>query len=122
MDALYIKRDKNCFTFGKKKMTGVTSAASSSRIPMKDIKDLSKKAGCTVNDILLSATSAAFKNYFKIRGDDLGSYPDHHKDSTINAVMPANIRFELYPTRESVKMENCFAALPFKMPLVSVMK
>lgn len=36
--------------------------------------------------------------------------------------MPANIRFEMYPTRESVQMENCFAALPMKMPLVSTMK
>jgi len=60
---------------------------------MKDIKDLSKKAGCTVNDILMSATSAAFKSYFKLRGDPLGSYPDHDKKSMINVLMPANIRF-----------------------------
>ena len=36
--------------------------------------------------------------------------------------MPANIRFEMYPTRESVEPENKFAALPLKMPLVSTMK
>lgn len=90
---------------------------------MKDIKDLSKKAGCTVNDILMSATSAAVKNYFRLRGDELGSVPDHHKKSVINALMPANIRLDgLYPTRESVKMENIFAALPMKMPLLSSMK
>ena len=81
-------------------MNGTVYASCSSRIPMKDIKDLSKKAGCTVNDILMSATSAAFKSYFRLRGDKLGSIPDHHKDSTINALMPANIRFKMYPTRD----------------------
>jgi hypothetical protein len=81
MDSLFTMRDKNCITFGKKKMNGTIHASCSSRIPMKDIKDLSKKAGCTVNDILMSATSAAFKSYFRLRGDKLGSIPDHHKDS-----------------------------------------
>lgn len=61
LDSLFTMRDKNCLTIGKKKMTGIINASASSRISMKEIKDLSKKAGCTVNDILLSATSAAFK-------------------------------------------------------------
>ena len=121
-DSVFTMRDKNCITMGKKKMNGVICASSSSCISMKAIKDLSKKAGCTVNDILMSATSAAFKSYFRLRGDKLGSVPDHHKDSMMNALMPANIRFEMYPTREAVRMENCFAALPMRIPLVSTMK
>jgi len=28
----------------------------------------------------------------------------------------------MYPTRDAVEMENCFAALPMRMPLVSTMK
>jgi len=37
-------------------------------------------------------------------------------------VVPANIRFELYPTRESVKIENKFAAVPLLIPLCKSMK
>jgi len=93
MDSMFTRRDKNCLTIGKKKMTGTINASCSKRISMQEIKDLSKKVGCTVNDILMSATSAAFKEYFRIRGDKLGSLADDSKESMINALMPANIRF-----------------------------
>lgn len=36
-------------------------------------------------------------------------------------VIPANIRFRFYPTREEVKLENKFAALPLTLPLTSDM-
>lgn len=102
MDSMFTRRDKNCLTGGKKKMKGIINASTSTRISMQEIKDLSKKVKCTVNDILMSATSAAFKEFFRIRGDKLGSLADDDKESAINALMPANIRFEMYPTRESV--------------------
>jgi len=34
-------------------------------------------------------------------------------------VIPANIRFGHYQSREEVKLENKFAAIPLKIPLVS---
>ena len=102
MASIFTRRDKNCLTMGKKKMTGIISASASKRISMAEIKGLSKKVGCTVNDILMSATSAAFKEYFRIRGDKLGSLDDNDKGSMVNALLPANIRFEMYPTREAV--------------------
>lgn len=89
---------------------------------MVGIKELSKKMGCTINDVLIAATSSAFKQYFKMKGDPIGSLDDFDKNSAINAFMPANIRFDIYPTRESVRSENIFACLPFTMPLVSSMK
>jgi NRPS condensation-like uncharacterized protein len=45
-------------------MNGLLNVASSSKMNMKDIKDLSRKMGITVNDIVLAATSVAFKKYF----------------------------------------------------------
>jgi hypothetical protein len=32
-------------------------------------------------------------------------------------VIPANIRFEFYKTRENIKLENKFSAIPMKLPL-----
>jgi len=121
-DALFTSRDNNVLTEGKKNMKGVINCSTSGKISMKDIKDLGKKVGCTINDIMLCATSTAFKQYFKLIGDKMGSLDDNDSNSFINAFMPANIRFQMYPTRESVKAENIFACLPMKIPLVSTMK
>ena len=37
-------------------------------------------------------------------------------------MLPANIRFAFYPSREEVQQENKFAALPLKVPLMSTME
>ena len=37
-------------------------------------------------------------------------------------VIPANVRFEFYPTREAVKLENKFASIPVRLPLFKNMK
>lgn len=109
-------------TKGKKKMNAVMNHSVSKRYPTADIKDLSKKVGVTINDILMSATSSAFKKYFKLKGDPIGDLKDGDKKSGLNVLMPANVRSEMYPTRESVVPENLFSALPLRMPLVSTMK
>jgi hypothetical protein len=72
MNTVFTIRDRNCITKEKKQMTGNVNVSSSKNLEMKKIKDLSKKLGVTVNDILMCATSAAFKEYFRIRGDKLG--------------------------------------------------
>jgi len=40
----------------------------------------------------------------------------------INVFIPATIRFNLYPTRESVTMENKMACIPTQIPLISNMQ
>lgn len=35
--------------------------------------------------------------------------------------IPANIRFKFYPTREELKLENKFAAIPLTVPLTKDM-
>ena len=121
-DAICTKQDMNVLTKNKHKMQGVINASTSNKISMQDIKDLSKKVGCTVNDIMMCATSTAFKNYFKNKGDPLGTLDDKDSKSFINAFMPANIRFQMYARKEDVTAENIFACLPMKIPLVSTMK
>ena len=69
------------------------NCASGSRIPMKDVKDLSKKLNCTINDLFMSSTSAAFKAYFKMKGEKLGMLADSDKANYVNTFMPFNIRW-----------------------------
>lgn len=116
-ESLFTLRDKNVMTAGKKKMEGKLNVASSKRMKIKEVKDLSKKLGCTVNDLFMSAVSSALKDYFRIRGDKVGKIDDKDKKSYVNAIMPVNIRWEMYPTRDSVQLENKFSALPFRLPL-----
>ena len=104
-------------TAKKRKMTGVVTASSSEKIEMVKLKELSKKMGVTINDILMASVGMTMKNYFKANNDKLGD--DGDKLKKINILIPANIRFDAYRTRESVKCENIFAAVPLRLPLVT---
>ena len=94
-------------------MTGNINVASSPVIEFRKIKRLSKQLGISINDIAMSAISVAMKNMFLKNGD---------QNSRIKIVIPANIRFSLYPTRDSIKIENKFAALAFTIPLCKSME
>lgn len=120
LDSLLVKRDQNILTAGKKGMTGIINVSSSKIFQMVEVKDLSKKLGVTVNDMLMSATSCAFKKYFKLKGDKLGD--SSNIEPMINVLIPANIRWKMYQTSADVIPENKFAAIPLKMPLVENMK
>jgi len=39
----------------------------------------------------------------------------------LNIVMPANIRFSLYKTRDTIKFENKFTAVPLSIPMTHSM-
>jgi len=102
----------NFLTRNKVKMTGLINVASSPVIEFPKVKKLSKQLGITINDVAMSAISVAIKNMFLKNSD---------KNNRIKIVIPANIRFSLYPTRDSVKIENKFAALAFTIPLCKSM-
>mmetsp|Transcript_1953 Transcript_1953/g.3388 ORF Transcript_1953/g.3388 Transcript_1953/m.3388 type:complete len:359 (-) Transcript_1953:686-1762(-) len=93
-------RDRNVLTKGKKSMSGLLNCASSSRLDFREIKKLSKLKKVTVNDIVMGATSVAFKQYFKLRGDKLGE--ETAKPSVIQCIIPVNIRFSMYKSYEEV--------------------
>ena len=121
-NSLFARVGKNVLTKGKKNMTGDINASSSKKIDMQEIKGLAKKAGCTINDVVMSSTSAAIKSYLRIAGDREGSLEDGHHSAYLNAALPANIRFQMYQSREDVRPENAFSGVPFKMPLITNMR
>ena len=47
-------------------MTGNPVVSSSPKYKLKEIKDLSKKLGVTINDVLMTALSTSLKQYFKL--------------------------------------------------------
>ena len=72
LNTAFTSQQVNTLTRGKSKMTGSLNCSSSKNINMKDIKELSKKLGVTINDVVMSATSCSLKEYFRIRNDPLG--------------------------------------------------
>jgi len=65
-----------------------------------------------INDIVTSALSTAMHKVFEDNKD---------KSKDIGIIIPANIRFEFYKSREHIKMENKFSVLPMRIPLVKEM-
>jgi NRPS condensation-like uncharacterized protein len=100
-------------------MTGKLSISSSRKMKTADIKSLSKKSGVTINDIVLLSMCSSLKKYLKDKGDRAG---DEDVETDIQIMMPANLRWGFYKSREDIKIENKFAALPIKMPLINNMK
>jgi len=93
-------------------------AATSKKMDMVALKNLSKKLGVTINDVVMSSASLALREYFKIKKDPLGQAKDAH----VNVFIPANIRFEAYKTYKDIKLENKWAALPISLPLIDSMQ
>ena len=96
----------------KKDITGVMNCASSSVLEFQKIKDLSKKLGITINDLVSSSISVSLNQIFKENNQPV-------KEALI--CIPANIRFKFYPTAEKVRLENKFSAIPLILPLSASM-
>jgi len=104
------------FIAGKKAsqpFSGQLEIASSKVIDFRILKALSKTMKVTINDIVTCALSCSMNTLFKENKD-----PNTH----FKIVIPANIRFSFYPTRDEVKLENKFAPIPLTVPLVSDMQ
>lgn len=111
-------RDDNVITKKKKKMTGEINVATSPVFQLAEVKDLSKKLGVTINDVVCCALSTSLKQYFKLKGDKLGNAEVHKH---IQLMMPASLRWGFDKTREKIKVENRIAAIPLKLPLMNDM-
>ena len=55
------KKKLHFITKNKKKMTGNVSVSTSPKYKLKEIKDLSKKLGITINDLIMCALSTSVK-------------------------------------------------------------
>jgi NRPS condensation-like uncharacterized protein len=79
-------------------------------ISFADIKASSRAFGVTINDVMMCALSSALAKYFAEHDD---------KNKQINIIIPANIRWKMYKTFESVKLENKFAPVALQLPLIN---
>jgi hypothetical protein len=60
--------------------------------------------------LITSSLSVALSKFFSDKKD---------KTKQINICIPANIRWEMYATKEKVKMENKFAPVQMVLPIES---
>ena len=100
---------KNFLVRRKDSMTGKYTCRFTEELHFEKIKQLSKTVGVTINDIVMSSICVSVSKLFRENGDQA---------SKIRLVIPANVRFALYPTRESVKLENRFTAIPLTLPIL----
>jgi NRPS condensation-like uncharacterized protein len=91
-------------------LSGRKHVAIGSPISFVGVKNASKFLKVTINDIITSSVSNAIATYFKNNGD---------QSSEINIIIPVNIRWGMYKTFESVKMENKFAPATLTIPLIT---
>jgi len=115
-DTAQIKKDENYITKNKQKgFSGVMNCDCTEDFKFKEVKELSKKigSGITINDLISSAITCSLKKLFMEKGDNSDS---------VNIVIPASVRFEFYPKREDVKLENKFSAIPVVFPLTETME
>ena len=113
-DTAQITKDENHITKNKSKgFSGENNCDCTEDMIFKEIKELSKKIGCSINDLISSAITTGLRKLFKENGDD---------SKSIHIMVPASVRFEFYPKREDVKLENKFSAIPVKFPLSDTME
>ena len=60
-DAYWLEEDVNRITYGKSSMEGKINASCGKTISMPHLKQLSKKLGVTINDIMVSSVGVAMK-------------------------------------------------------------
>merc|ERR1712166_1113112 len=112
-DTVLARADDNMFTRNKSKMTGNISISSTAGIDLAAMKEFSKKMGISINDFVLCALTTTLNTIFKENNDPVEEF---------KIVIPANIRFKFYPTKEEVKLENKFAAIPLTVPTTDKME
>lgn len=70
-----------------------------------NLKKISKKLKCTINDLLTLAISMAY------------SQLEETGHTSYSLMIPANMRIDNYQSESEVKLENKFTVVPMKIPL-----
>jgi len=113
LSSVFTRKDNNMMTQQKTKFTGQVNCWTSEQLEFMEIKKLSKSMGVTINDLVMCAITTSLGKIFKEKKDPA---------EKIQILIPANIRFAFYPTREDVKLENKFAGIPLQVPLTQDMQ
>lgn len=85
------------------------------------MKTMAKSKGLTVNDVILSALMTSLHMLFEEKNAARKVEERLPMPSHLNIVMPANIRFSFYESREKIKLENQFAVVPLRVPIMPTM-
>lgn len=105
-----MKQDKNILHDGSRtNLSGTKHIAMGEAISFADIKKASRHFGVTINDVMMCALSNALAQFFEEQKDT---------SKQINIIIPANIRWKMYKTFENVVLENKFAPVALKLPLI----
>lgn len=121
--ALFTKQDWNIFTEKKIKegLSGKINVTTSPGVQLDKLKATGKSKGVTINDVVLAAFTTTLNDLMK--ENELKKPEDQRKDipESLNIVMPANIRFSLYKSRDQIRFENKFTAVPLQIPMTHSM-
>jgi len=94
-------------TFLKKRLGVRKRVAWADPIPLDEVKALGKALGCTVNDVLISAVTGAFRSYMLAEGET------PLKSSEIRATVPVNLR----PLEHAKELGNHFGLVFLSLPV-----
>jgi len=107
-ETVQVKQEISVLNDGVRNLSGRKEIAHTQEMDFNIIKDASKNLGFTINELFTAAISVGVKKYMITRNDNA---------TDLQMVIPGTVRWEFYPTYESVKLENKFAAFPVKIPL-----
>lgn len=107
-ETIQVKQEISVLNDGVRNLSGRKEIAHTEEMDFNVIKDASRKIGFTINELFTAAISVGVKKYMITRNDPA---------ENLQIVIPGTVRWEFYPTFESVVLENKFAAFPVKIPL-----
>jgi diacylglycerol O-acyltransferase len=81
-------------------------AAWSEPIPLAEVRAAGARAGCTINDVLVTAAAGALRRYLDARGDELDGLD-------VRAALPVNLR----PADQAHRLGNQFGLVFLSLPL-----
>ena len=122
-DSFLARQDMNFLTYKKQiqGLSGQLHVTTSPVLSLTELKLMSKAKGVTINDVVLSAFMTTLHSV--LQDAEMTKAPKDRQPlpQNLNIVMPANIRFSFYESREKIKFENKFAVMTFQVPLTSSM-
>ena len=123
-DSFIAPNDMNTFTFKKNRegLSGKMNVITSPNLDLAELKKMSKAKGVTINDVVLSAFMTTLHSMLEEAEQAKPLKERQPLPKSLQVIMPANIRFSFYESREKIKLENKFAAIPLVVPLTSSME
>lgn len=88
---------------------GATRRLAAVAVPLEDLKQVKRRLGGTVNDVVLAATAGGLRRLFEQRGDDLGV-------GSVRAMVPVSLRQAGEQLALGNRVSSLFVELPISEP------